>query len=104
MSFLDDPAWQELSRLQLKAKEAREKEYDEYWDSLDYEDKLAAFYSVVKRIYKGEIQDKRSYRGVLYDVFDFGPEAYAIGMDCGYMYLHNAIFDGEEVNESKRQV
>jgi hypothetical protein len=98
LSFLNDPMWQELAQLQIEAKEAREKEYDEYWNSLDYEDQLAAFYSVVKRIYKGEIEEKGTYRYILYDVFDFGSEAYILGMECGYMYLHNAIVDGEEVN------
>lgn len=75
------------------------KEYDDdaesYWNSLSKEDQLKAFYSVVKRIYKGEISDRGSYRWVLYHVFGFGPEAYVIGMDCGYMYLHNAIVDGD---------
>jgi hypothetical protein len=35
--------------------------------------------------------DKGTYRYVLYDVFDFGPDAYSVGMECGYMDLHNAI-------------
>ena len=85
----------ELGKVMLEAKDAKEKECDEYWNNLDYEDRLKAFYSVVKRIYQGEIKDKGSYRWVLYDVFNFGPEAYILGMDCGYMYLHNAIVDGE---------
>jgi hypothetical protein len=96
--LMNSPEWQELTRLQLEAKDAKEEEYDAYWDSLSYENQLASFYSVVKRIYQGEIKDRGSYRWVLYDVFGFGPEAYTLGMDCGYMYLHNAIFDGEEVN------
>jgi hypothetical protein len=96
MSIFDSPDWQELQQLQLEAKEAKEKECDEYWDSLSYEDKQKAFYSVVKRIYRGEIEEKGTYRYILYDIFGFGPEAYILGMDCGFMYLHNAIVDGEE--------
>lgn len=96
MSIFDSEEWQELHRLQLEAKEAREKEYDEYWDSLSYEDQLKAFYSVSKRIYQGEIKDKGTYRYILYDIFGFGPDAYILGMDCGFMYLHNAIHDGED--------
>ena len=96
--LLNSPEWQERVQLQLESRNSREIEYDEYWNNLPYEDQLKAFYSVVKRIYRGEIKDKGSYRWVLYDVFNFGPEAYGLGMDCGYMYLHNAIFDGEEVN------
>ena len=95
LSYFNSPEWQELNRLQLEARDSKEKECDEYWEALSYEDQLKAFYSVVKRIYQGEIKDKGSYRYILYDVFGFGPEAYTLGMDCGYMYLHNAIFDGE---------
>lgn len=98
LSYFDSEEWQTLTKLQLESTKLYEKECDEYWNDLEYEDQLKAFYSVVKRIYQGEIKDKGSYRWVLYDVFGFGPEAYSIGMDCGYMYLHNAIFQGEEAN------
>lgn len=96
MSYFDSEEWQTLTELQLEATKLYDKECDEYWNDLEYEDQLKAFYSVVKRIYQGEIKDRGSYRWVLYDVFDFGPEAYSIGMDCGFMYLHNAIVDGED--------
>lgn len=87
-------ALQEVGQMQKESKEKYEEEVNEYWNSLDYEDQLKAFYAVCQRIYKGDVIDKGSYRYVLYDVFDFGPEAYALGMDCGYMYLHNAIDAG----------
>jgi len=80
-----------------------EKEYhqnaDQFWNSLSQEDKLKCFYSVCKRIHKGDIEDRGSYRYVLYDVFGFSPDSYAIGMNCGYMAIHNAIFTAEENNE-----
>jgi len=93
-----------LQELQKEVEAANKADAEAFWDNLSYEDKLWAFYSVVSRIYQGEIKDKGSYRYVLYDVFGFGPEAYGLGMDCGYMYLHNAIYDGEEVNGPKRTV
>lgn len=99
MSIFDSPEWAELQQVLMKAREDREKECDEYWDSLKYEDQLKAFYSVVKRIYQGEIKEKGTYRYILYEVFQFGPEAYELGMDCGFMYLHNAIVDAEEDNK-----
>lgn len=99
MSIFDSPEWAELQQVLMKAREDREKECDEYWDSLEYEDQLKAFYSVVKRIYQGEIKEKGTYRYILYEVFQFGPEAYELGMDCGFMYLHNAIVDAEEDNK-----
>lgn len=92
MSFnMDSP---ELKDIQDKIKLSTllyEKECDEYWDNLSYDDKLKAFYSVVKRIVEGEIVEGRSYRGVLYDKFQFDMDSYGIGMDCGYMTLHNSI-------------
>jgi hypothetical protein len=87
----------ELQQAFAEHSAAREKECNEWWNSLSEEDRLRAFYSVVKRIHKGDIEDKGSYRWVLYNVFGFGPEAYGLGMDCGYMDLHNAIYDGEDV-------
>jgi hypothetical protein len=85
----------------MQARTDTDKVADKFWEELPYEDKLKAFYSVVKRIYQGEVEDKGSYRYILYDVFGFGPEAYAIGMDCGYMYLHNSIMDGEQKLHNK---
>ena len=73
-----------------------EQEADAWWESLTYDDKLKAFYSVVKRIYDGDVKNQGSYRYVLYDVFGFEADAYALGMDCGYMSLHNAIKTEDE--------
>lgn len=94
--LLNSPEWQELNRLQLEATKIYDKDCDKFWDELPYEDQLKAFYSVVKRIYDGEIKQQGTYRYILYDVFGFGPEAYAMGMECGFMYLHNAIDAGEQ--------
>lgn len=70
-----------------------EAEQEEYWNSLTKAEQISVFCSVARRIYKGELVDKRSYRGVLYDVFDFGPEAYAVAQDAGYLALHNSIMN-----------
>lgn len=71
--------------------EEEKQEMDAWWNDLSKEDQMKAFYSVVSRIVKGELEDKGSYRYILYNVFGFGPEAYAMGMNCGFMCLHNAI-------------
>lgn len=71
-------------------------ETDAWWGALSYDDKLRAFYSVVKRIYDGDVKQQGSYRYVLYEVFGFGPDAYGLGMECGYMSLHNSIMSDEE--------
>ncbi len=33
-------------------------------------------------------------RYALYEVFGFDFSSYVIGMDCGYLDIHNLIFDG----------
>jgi hypothetical protein len=76
-----------------------EKECDAWWDALPYQDKQKAFYSICKRIRLGEIFENRSYRGMIYDVFKFGPEGYGLGMECGYQDIHNAIYTEEELKE-----
>lgn len=83
---------------QMNADAARyEKENDAWWNGLTETEREDAFYAVVKRIYQGEIKERGSYRYVLYDVFGFGPHMYILGMECGYMELHNAIYTHEEM-------
>lgn len=72
-----------------------EKEQEEYWNSLTEEEQLKVFCAVSRRIYKGEILEKGSYRYVLYNTFGFGPEAYAPAQVAGYLSIHNAIYDAE---------
>lgn len=68
-----------------------EDESEKYWNSLTKEQQLDVFCAVVRRIYDGEVDHPRSYRGVLYDIFGFGPEAYAQAQMAGYLTLHNLI-------------
>lgn len=85
---------QELGKIMQEVSVEYEKNCDEYWNALSEEDKLKAFFSVCKRIHKGDIEDKGTYRYVLYEIFGFDYSAYAIGMDCGYMNIHNCIVNG----------
>ena len=92
-------AMQELSDLgqeQEAAKLRFESKVDSWWDSRTQQEREWAFYSVCKRIHKAELQDKGTYRWALYDVFGFDGGMYTKGLDCGFMALHNAIFDGNE--------
>jgi hypothetical protein len=66
---------------------------EKWWGELDSETQQWAFYNVCRLIYKGDVVDRNSYRGVLYDTFGWGPEAYAIGMEARYMELHNLLGD-----------
>jgi hypothetical protein len=86
-----------------KAMKSIEEEEEAWWDGLSEEDQLKALCCVSRRIYKGEIEEGRSYRGVLYDTFGFGPEAYARAQLSGYLSIHNAIFTTQEEEENLRK-
>jgi hypothetical protein len=75
---------------------------EEFWSKLSYNDKLLAFYSVVKRVYQGEIVDRGTYRHILYNVFEFEADAYSLGMACGYMDLHNSICTNNSTSVDSR--
>ena len=51
--------------------------------------------------YEGDVRDKGTYRYVLYDVFGFDMDSYVLGMNCGYMSIHNAIVDIDEFEKLK---
>lgn len=68
---------------------------DQWWNSLDQEDQLRAFRQVCKLIHRGDVEDRGSYRYVLYDVFGWGPEAYGDGL-AHYMTIHNLIYSAVE--------
>lgn len=91
---------EEMQNLYKEQADLYAKEADDFWNNLSYNDKLLAFYSVCKRIHQGDVKDGGSYRYVLYDVFDFEPDAYGAGMECGYMDIHNLIFSGKKKDES----
>ena len=99
-----EKALQELSDISQVFQQAQEKhdvEMDDWWNQLTPSEREAAFYSVCKRLHQGELKERGSYRYVLYDVFGFDPGMYMRGMNCGFMALHNAIFDGEEFEKMK---
>ena len=70
-----------------------EEEEEEYWESLTEEEKISVFCAVSRRIFEGEIEKRGTYRYVLYDVFGFGPEAYARAQNAGYLSIHNSIVE-----------
>jgi alanyl-tRNA synthetase len=84
-------ALEEFSKIFNEAMESLEAEQEKYWNSLSKENQLKAFCAVVRRIHKAELLENRTYRGVLYDTFGFGPEAYAQAQCAGYLELHNSI-------------
>jgi hypothetical protein len=91
MSIFDSDEMKEFQRVYKEASEAYDKEAEAHWEALSYADKMMAFYIVTKRIHKGDIIDKGSYRHVLYEVFGFDMDSYIVGMDSGYFDIHNSI-------------
>jgi len=67
------------------------KERLRFWNTLTKDEQLLAFCEVVNRLVQGELVDKRSYRGVLYDTFGFGLDSYVTAQISGFIDLHNAI-------------
>ena len=104
MTEFDAQKWQDASDQFNEVMKLIENESEEYWNSLSKKQQLKVFCAVSRRIYKGEIEERGSYRYVLYQVFGFGPEAYAPAQMSGYLSIHNAIFDSEEAKyESKNR-
>lgn len=87
-----DEEWQKASEEYRKAFEDIAKQQEKYWNSFTTEQQIDLFCSVVRRLVKGELEEKRSYRGVLYDTFGFDLSAYSLALNAGFMELHNAIF------------
>lgn len=76
-----------------------EEDHDKFWNSLSTDDQLKAFCSVMRRLYKAEIQERGSYRYTLYEVFGFGSESYVQAQISGFLAIHNAIWDGERLGD-----
>jgi len=91
-----------LSQEMEKSRKIYEHDNDTWWNGLTEKEREDAFYAVCKRIWKADGVDNGSYRYGLYDVFGFDPGMYMKGMDCGYMAIHNSIFDGKELQRMKR--
>lgn len=89
----------ELREVQQAARAEYETENNAWWNGLSEQEREDAFYAVIKRMYKAEVEDRGTYRYALYDVFGFDMSMYGRGMDCGYMSLHNIINDGLEIED-----
>jgi hypothetical protein len=92
-------ALEEISKTFNEAMKVHEDRSEQYWNSLTKEQQLDAFCAISRRIYSGEIEDQGSYRYVLYDVFGFGPEAYAQAQLAGYLAIHNSIYAGQNPDD-----
>ena len=90
----------ELLKIEEEVQEQYTKKAKEYYDSLGMDNQLLLFFYITNIIFENYFKDNGSYRGLLYDKFGFGPEAYSLGMDSGMFTLHNSISTPDE-NEEK---
>lgn len=90
-------ALHESGREFQKAMDAYQQMANSYFSSLDPEEQLWAFCAIIEKLCKGELDEARSYRGVLYDTFGWGPEAYAAAQCAGFLHLHNSIYRFEDL-------
>jgi hypothetical protein len=74
-----------------------------YYSGLEPEEQLWAFCSIVEKLCQSELDEGRSYRGVLYDTFGWGPEAYAAAQHAGFLGLHNAIYKFDDLEHVMSQ-
>jgi hypothetical protein len=89
----------ELLKIEEEVQEQYTKKAKEYYDSLGIDNQLLLFFYITNIIFENYFKDNGSYRGLLYDKFGFGPEAYSLGMDSGMFTLHNSISTPNEDEE-----
>ncbi len=77
---------------------------EELWNSLDRKQQLLIFCAVIRRLYKYEILENLSYRGVLYDGFRFDIDSYGLAQDAGYLKIHNSIYSQDEILDLFKKV
>jgi hypothetical protein len=90
---------EELTNSFQRWEQELEEDHDKFWNGLSRDDQLKAFCSVMRRLYKAEIEENSSYRRTLYDVFGFGSESYVQAQVSGFLAIHNAIWDGERLGQ-----
>ena len=97
--YLNSDEYKELLKIEEVALEQYQQMAKEYFDSLETDNQLMLFFHITNVIFENYFKDNGSYRGLLYDKFKFGPEAYSLGMDSGMFTLHNSISTPDENEE-----
>ena len=97
--YLNSEEYKEFLRIEEEALKQYSLKAKEYFKSLDMDDQLLVFFHITNVIFENYFNDNGSYRGLLYDKFGFGPEAYSLGCDSGMFTLHNSISNPEEIEE-----
>lgn len=97
--YLNSDEYKEYLKAEEQALEQYKQMAKECFDSLNTDNQLLLFFYFTNVIFENYFKDNGSYRGLLYDKFGFGPEAYSLGCDSGMFTLHNAISTPDELDE-----
>ena len=98
--YLQSEEYQQFLEAEVNAELDYKQKAKAYFESLDTDTKLLLFYHITNTIFQNYFTDKGSYRGLLYDKFEFGPEAYGLGYSSGMFAIHNAIYTPDELEEN----
>ena len=98
--YLQSEEYQQFLEAEVNAELDYKQKAKAYFESLDTDTKLLLFYHITNTIFQNYFNDKGSYRGLLYDKFEFGPEAYGLGYSSGMFAIHNAIYTPDELEEN----
>jgi len=104
IDYINSKEYSELLEQIDNSIKAYEKKSESFFNSMSYDDQLKAFYHVVKMIYDGTLVENGSYRHILYNKFNFGPDSYTLGMDCGLLELNNSIYSYKEVATTLKDI
>jgi len=95
-SPFDTKEWKDLSEKFNDGVKQMQARQEEYWNTLTADQQLDVFCVIMSKLAKGELDEGRTYRGILYDTFGWGPDAYMPAQVSGFLDIHNAIFSYEE--------
>lgn len=98
--YLESEEYEEYLKTQIAAMKEYQQKAKEYFESLDMDNQLLLFFHITHCIYQSYFEDKRSYRGLLYDKFNFEPDAYSLGIDSGMFAIHNSLYTPMEIEEN----
>jgi hypothetical protein len=102
--YLSSKEYNDHLDLVYKAKYEYALKAKEFFNQLEYDDKLLVFFHVMNSFYENEFEDEGSYRHLLYTKLGFDCDSYTIGMDCGCMELHNSIYPRAHLIESIKSI
>jgi hypothetical protein len=97
--YSNSDEYKEFLEIEEKALVEYKQKAKEYFQSLRVKNQYLLFFHITNTIFENYFKDGGSYRGLLYDKFEFGPETYGLGMDSGMFTLHNSISTPAENEE-----